>query len=79
MPVVESAGKLIGIISRGDIVHYPPGGATALIAVIGSSRIHALGFWYALVPAGLGAVLMLVIALLVNNLSSNRRYPEFWF
>lgn len=58
---------------------HPPGGATALIAVIGSSRIHALGFWYALVPAGLGAVLMLVIALLVNNLSSNRRYPEFWF
>lgn len=58
---------------------HPPGGATALIAVIGSAEIHALGFWYVLMPAGLGAVLMLVIALLVNNLVPSRRYPEFWY
>lgn len=58
---------------------HPPGGATALIAVIGSTKIHALGFWYVLVPAGLGAALMLAVALLVNNLAPRRRYPEFWF
>ncbi|MFO7860893.1 MAG: HPP family protein [Desulfosalsimonas sp.] len=58
---------------------HPPGGATALIAVIGSSKIHALGFWYVLVPAGLGAVVMLAVAMLVNNLAPRRRYPEFWF
>ena len=57
---------------------HPPGGATALIAVIGSSKIHALGFWYVLVPASLGAVVMLAVALLVNNLTPRRRYPEFW-
>lgn len=57
---------------------HPPGGATALIAVIGSSKVHALGYLYALVPVGTGALLMLVIALLVNNIPSNRRYPEFW-
>ncbi|MDY6823649.1 MAG: HPP family protein [Thermodesulfobacteriota bacterium] len=57
---------------------HPPGGATALIAVIGSEKIHALGFWYVLVPAGLGAAVMLVVALLVNNIAPRRRYPEFW-
>ena len=57
---------------------HPPGGATSLIAVIGSSKIHALGYLYAIVPAGIGAVMMLVVALLVNNIPKNRRYPEFW-
>jgi len=58
---------------------HPPGGATALIAVIGSGKIHALGYWYVLVPAGSGALIMLVVALLLNNLSSKRSYPEFWW
>jgi len=57
---------------------HPPGGATALIAVIGSSKIHALGYLYALVPAGLGALVMLIIALLVNNIPRSRQYPVFW-
>jgi hypothetical protein len=30
------------------------------------------------VPAGLGATIMLVIALVVNNIPKRRRYPEFW-
>ena len=58
---------------------HPPGGATALIAVIGGAKVHSLGFFYALVPAGAGAVILLVVALLVNNLSKNRKYPEYWF
>ncbi len=58
---------------------HPPGGATALIAVIGSGGIHKLGFLYILIPAGLGATILLLVALLVNNLSRTRRYPEMWF
>ena len=57
---------------------HPPGGATALIAVIGSHKIHSLGYLYAIIPAGLGAAIMLAVALLVNNIPKNRRYPEFW-
>ena len=53
-------------------------GATALISVIGSNNIHSLGYLYAFIPAGLGAVIMLVIALLVNNIPKSRRYPHFW-
>ena len=58
---------------------HPPGGATALIAVIGGPSIYRLGYLYALVPAGLGAAVLLAIAILVNNLSGNRKYPEYWF
>jgi len=57
---------------------HPPGGATALIAVIGGGNVHDLGFLYAVFPAGVGAMILLVVALLVNNLASGRRYPEYW-
>jgi CBS-domain-containing membrane protein len=58
---------------------HPPGGATALIYVMGSPKIHHLGYLYVLLPVGAGALLMLLVALLVNNLSPRRRYPEFWW
>ena len=58
---------------------HPPGGATALIAVIGSPDVHALGWLYVLVPATAGPLVLLAVALVVNNLSPSRRYPEFWF
>ncbi|NQT41425.1 MAG: HPP family protein, partial [Planctomycetes bacterium] len=57
---------------------HPPGGATALIAVIGSQEIHDLGYLYAIIPAASGAVGMLIVALLVNNIPRTRRYPQFW-
>ncbi len=57
---------------------HPPGGATALIAVVGGPKIHNLGFLYAFIPAGAGALVLLFVALIVNNLSRNRKYPEYW-
>lgn len=59
---------------------HPPGGATALIAVIGGSEIHGLGYWYLVSPVLTGVIIMLVVAVLVNNLSSNpkRHYPKYW-
>lgn len=58
---------------------HPPGGATALIAVIGSAEIHRLGFLYVLVPVTVGAVILVAVGLLVNNIPASRRYPEFWW
>ena len=57
---------------------HPPGGATALIAVTGGPKIVALGYTYALIPAGSGALVMLAVALVANNLAPGRRYPEYW-
>jgi CBS-domain-containing membrane protein len=57
---------------------HPPGGATALIAVIGGQSVHKLGYLYVVMPVALGACIMLVIALVVNNIPKTRKYPEFW-
>lgn len=58
---------------------HPPGAATSLIAVVGSPAIHKIGYMYVLVPATLGPVIMLIVALLINNIPNSRRYPEIWF
>jgi CBS-domain-containing membrane protein len=57
---------------------HPPGGATALIAVIGGEKIHSLGYYYVLMPVAAGVLILLVVALLVNNIPGSRKYPEFW-
>ncbi len=59
---------------------HPPGGATALIAVIGSSEVHNIGYQFIVLPVATGAFVMLIVALVVNNLSKNpkRHYPIYW-
>lgn len=54
---------------------HPPGGATALIAVTGSAEIKNLGYWYVLSPVLTGCVILLVVALVFNNMTSKRHYP----
>jgi CBS domain-containing membrane protein len=54
---------------------HPPGGATALIAVTGSAKIKALGFMYVLSPVLSGCLILLVVALIFNNMTSHRKYP----
>lgn len=58
---------------------HPPGGATALIAVIGSEQVHAMGYLFVVVPALIGPLVLLLVALVVNNIPASRRYPEVWF
>ena len=55
---------------------HPPGGATALTAVVGGSAITDLGYWYMLTPITLNLLVMLAWAVLINNLLPNRCYPN---
>lgn len=55
---------------------HPPGGATALIAVIGTSQVHDLGYLYLLVPVLSGTIILFLIAFIVNNIPKNRTYPQ---
>lgn len=54
---------------------HPPGGATALIANMGTPRIEALGYGYVLSPVFTGVLILLAVALVVNNLTTHRSYP----
>ncbi|HEX8549706.1 MAG TPA: HPP family protein [Cytophagaceae bacterium] len=55
---------------------HPPGGATALIAVIGTEKVKALGYWFVFTPVLSGALILFMVALVFNNLTSNRKYPK---
>nr|WP_211318403.1 HPP family protein [Algoriphagus chordae] len=55
---------------------HPPGGATALIAVIGSEKVKALGYMYVVSPVLTGSLILLVVALVFNNITSHRKYPS---
>jgi len=68
---------IVAMLATGTV--HPPGGATALIAVIGEEKIHQMGFLYPFIPVGLGALVLLIVGLVVNNVSRNRKYPEYWF
>lgn len=54
---------------------HPPGGATALAAVIGGPAIHDLGYGYIVAPVLLNVLVILCVALLFNALLPWRRYP----
>lgn len=58
---------------------HPPGGATALNAVIGGEAIHALGYGYVFNPILLNVVVLLVVAVVFNYPFKWRRYPQIWF
>lgn len=57
---------------------HPPGGATALIAVIGGPFIINLGYSYVLIPVAAGACILVVLGMLYHNFFRHRRYPLYW-
>ena len=56
---------------------HPPGGATALIAVIDGAEVHSMGIGFIWIVF-IGVVILLAIALLVNNAFSRGSYPTRW-
>ncbi|KTG17258.1 MULTISPECIES: HPP family protein [unclassified Guyparkeria] len=54
---------------------HPPGGATALVAVIGGSAVHDLGYGYILLPVLTNATILFALAVAANYPFRWRRYP----
>lgn len=54
---------------------HPPGGATALTAVVGGASVHELGYQFVLTPVLLNALILLITAVAVNYIFPWRRYP----
>jgi CBS-domain-containing membrane protein len=57
---------------------HPPGGATALFAVLGGDSVHALGYGYLFSPVLLNIVVLVTVAVLFNYPFAWRRYPQSW-
>jgi len=69
-----AVGLAVGAMYYLRCIH-PPGGATALAAVIGSEELHALGFHYLIEPVGVSVAAIMAVALAFNALFPWRRYP----
>ena len=69
-----AVGLAIGAMYLARCIH-PPGGATALAAVIGSDQLRELGFAYVLQPILFDVAAILCVAILFNALFAWRRYP----
>ena len=54
---------------------HPPGGAFALMAAQGGGAAHEMGYEFALTQVGLNSMVLVLMALLLNNLAG-RRYPH---
>lgn len=77
---VIAAGLAVG--TAVTIMHYarcihPPGGATALAAVIGGETTLALGYQFVITPVLINVLVILLVAILFNSLFSWRRYPAW--
>jgi CBS domain-containing membrane protein len=69
-----AVGVSIGVMYYCRCIH-PPGGATALAAVVGSSDVHMLGYEFLLTPVLSNVVIILLVAFIFNYPFPWRRYP----
>jgi len=69
-----AVGLAIGAMHYLRCIH-PPGGATALVAVVGGPGIHALGYDFLLTPVLLNVLVILFVAVAFNYPLHWRRYP----
>ena len=69
-----AVGVAIGVMHQCKCIH-PPGGATALTAVIAGPAVHDLGWSFVLRPVMLNALCIVAVAVLFNGPFRWRRYP----
>ncbi|MCP5142808.1 MAG: HPP family protein [Chromatiales bacterium] len=69
-----AVGLAIGAMHYARCVH-PPGGATALSAIVSGPAVLAMGYDYFWVPVMLNAGIIFLAALLINAPFAWRRYP----
>lgn len=72
-----AVGLSIGAMHYLRAIH-PPGGATALTAVIGGPQLASLGYGYVLSPVLANALVITLAAVAVNAAFAWRRYPAAW-
>lgn len=72
-----AVGLAIGAMHYLRAIH-PPGGASALTAVIGGTQVHDLGYSFVAMPVLLNATIMVALAVVLNAAFAWRRYPSAW-
>ena len=71
-----AVGIAVGLMYYFKCIH-PPGGATALSAVVGGNEIMQLGYQFVLTPVLINVAAIISVAFLFNLLFKWRRYPAY--
>lgn len=71
-----AVGLAVGAMYYFHCIH-PPGGATALSAVVGGNAVHELGYQFILSPVLINVIAIVSMAILFNYFFSWRRYPVY--
>jgi CBS-domain-containing membrane protein len=58
---------------------HAPGSATALNMILTKTNFPWYGLQYILMPTLSGTIILLIVAVIINNLSSKRHYPVSWW
>ena len=58
---------------------HAPAGATALIVIMTSTSYPWAGFQFVLMPVLSGSLILVFIAVLINNIMPDRHYPCYWW
>ena len=76
-PLLVAAVSVGGAIAAMHFLRciHPPGGATALSAVISGPAVHAMGYTFVLQPVLVNSLIILGIAVVFNALFDFYRYP----
>lgn len=74
LAAASAVGLSILVMHLAKCIH-PPGGATALTAVLGGPAIQELGYHYVTLPVLGNALTMVALAVLFNACFAWRRYP----
>jgi len=67
----------IAVMTWTGLMH-PPAAACCFIFVSGGPRVKNLGYLFIFFPILMDVAIMLVLAIVINNCSENRRYPVYW-
>jgi len=78
--IILSAGIAVGLAILA--MHYfkcihPPGGATALVAVIGGHNVISMGYSFMLTPVAINIAIIILVAVIFNSFFAWRRYPAY--
>lgn len=75
-PLAAAVAVLLSIFMM-HVLHclHPPSTATAMIAVLGGPEVHAISWQFCYEVVAMNAGLMVLLAIVFNNMVPGRRYP----
>ena len=73
--VLALANAIAIILMMATKTVHPPAGATTFLPIINQT----FSYTWVLLPVLVGAVLIVVVGIIYNNIWAKRRYPSFWW